>query len=368
MRKICIIADSIDTQYAGGLTYASLLIPALEAAKPENVEITYLHQRPNGFFAGRPEIIVPNARRYPGSDTVRRMIRIPRLLRREGFDLVHDLGHMAPFPRRHESYAKIVTVHDLTPLIMPQAHVRTSRLTHRHLFPRILQHCDHVLTVSDTTRHDVLRLCHPSCPVTAIPLAAKPLGHDLPRPHQNPYILCVSTLEPRKNIHVLLEAFELFRQEGGLHDLVLVGKEGWQVDDLLDRIQRSPYRDVIRVAGFVPDAALGAFYTHADVCVYPSAYEGFGLPVLEAQEAGCPVIVADTAVAREIAGDALRVPVGNVQALQKTITHLLSSPQEARRLITLGTANAAQYTWAKTAAATWAVYNLYVMHQRHKPA
>lgn len=357
MRSLCIIADSLDTQYAGVLTYASMLIPALEAAKPKDVEITYLHQRPNAFFDGRRELLVPNLRRYPGSDTVRRMVRIPRLLRREGFSLVHDLGHMAPFPRAKEPYAKIVTVHDLTPLLMPHMHVRTSRVTHRHLFPRIIANCDHVITVSQTTCRDVEQMLMPACPVTAIPLAGKRLDYRGPRPHGTPYILCVSTLEPRKNIETLLAAFELLKDAGLPHDLVLIGKEGWHVEPLLARIKASRWANAVVRPGFVPDTELGAWYNNADVAVYPSLYEGFGLPVLEALGGGVPLVVSDIDASREVAGTAATfVPPTDASAMAGAILAYLQDPDLSRRMRQAGLIRAHEFSWAKTAERTWEVY------------
>lgn len=357
MRNICIIADSIDTQYAGVLTYASMLLPALEATKPADVEITYLHQRPNAFFDGRREILVPNPRRHPGADTVRRRFRIPHILRAHTFNLVHDLGHMAPFTRPHERYAQIVTIHDLTPLTLPEMHVRTSRLTHRLLLPRIIRCCDHVITVSETTKHDVQRLLQPPCPVTAVPLAGKSLMYNGPRPHPRPYILCVSTLEPRKNIDLLLTAFEQLKDRGLEHDLVLIGKEGWHVAPLLERMEKSRWASAMLRPGFVPDTALGAWYAHAACVVYPSLYEGFGLPVLEAQAAGVPLIVTDTEASREVAGDgALFVPLHDSAALAEAILCVMQDPQKSHELTAAGLARASSFSWQATAERTWEVY------------
>lgn len=354
--KLCIIADSIDTQYAGIFTYTSQLIPALEASKPHDMEITYLHQRHNSFFDGRKELIVQSHRRYPGADTVRRMIHIPELLRREGFDLVHDLGHIAPFPRKKEQYAKILTVHDLTPILMPQMHVHTSRIMHKYVFPRIIAHTDHIITVSETTKGDLTRLLNPACPVTAIPLAAKPLDYCQPEPIDTPYILCVSTLEPRKNITVLLEAFEQLKDAGFPHKLVLVGKKGWQVDELLMRLAHSPWLKHIIRPGFVSDAELAGWYAYADLVVYPSQYEGFGLPMLEAMHARRPLLVHDTPAAREVAAGGACILSMNKETLSTAMQKYLSHRDLRESLAREGYDRAASFTWKKTAEATWSTY------------
>lgn len=358
MKKIqlCIIADSIDTQYAGIFTYASELIPALERLKPEHVEITYLHQRKNAFFDGRKQLIVPSHRRYPGADTVRRMLRIPALLRSEGFDIVHDLGHIAPFPWKSEPYKKVLTVHDLTPILMPELHVKRSQLIHRLLFPRLVAHADHLITVSETTKTDVIRLLAPKCPVTATLLASKPLIYSEEPPITTSYILCVSTLEPRKNIALLVHAFEKLKESGSRHTLVLVGKEGWHVESLLQQINASPWRKDIMLTGFIPDAELGSWYAHADLVVYPSIYEGFGLPMLEAMQAGVPLLVHKTPAALEVAADGAHVFSMTVESLHTDMKQYLGDKQMAGELAAKGQARARTFTWERTAQKTWEVY------------
>lgn len=354
---VCIIADSMDTQYAGIYTYASMLLPALEKTKPPHVEISYLHQRKNAFFAGRREYIVPRVRRYPGADTVRRMLHIPALLRREGCTVVHDLGHIAPFPSKRTSYKKILTIHDLTPLMMPEMHIKRSQVIHKHLFPRLVANADHIITVSEQTKHDVLCHLQPEAPVTAIPLAPKMLSYDGARPHDQPYILSVSTLEPRKNLQQLLDAFTLLKEAGLPHDLVLIGKEGWGVAPLLAAIATSPWKPHIHLLGFVADEDLGIWYRHAAAVVYPSLYEGFGLPILEAFAAGVPTIVTETPASVEVAGDAaLMVPVGNAASLERALHRILQDTALATTLGQKGKARAEVFSWEKTARATWEVY------------
>jgi len=239
---------------------------------------------------------------------------------------------------------------------MPDMHVRTSRVVHRWLFPHLVANSDHIITVSETTKADVLRELRPTAPVTAIPLAAKALQYAGPRPQATPYILCVSTLEPRKNIGMLVEAFEGLKNEGVPHDLVLIGKEGWHVEPLLQQIECSPWKANIIRPGFVPEDDLGRWYAHAEVVVYPSLYEGFGLPILEAMAAGVPLIVSDIPASRELAQqDALFID--NAVELQTTLRRLFTNPGQAEQLVQCARARAQEFQWSRTAERTLRVYD-----------
>lgn len=365
MNRLCIIADSIDTQYAGMLTYAAMLIPALEATCPPDWEIIYVHRRSHPFFSGRREVILPSGWRYPGSDTVRRLLRLPALLRRLDVDVVHDLGHIAPFPRAREPYAKVLTVHDLTPLMEPSWHVRRSRWIHRWVFPGVLAKADHCITVSETTKRDLVRLFAPKVPITAIPLAAQVLPDCGRPPVLEPYILCVSTLEPRKNIPVLLRAFaELKIHHPDLH-LVLVGKEGWHVEEVHGALAASPHRDHIHVTGYVPREELACWYAGALVVVYPSLYEGFGLPLLEAMAAGKPLVCSDIPSSREVCGEAaLYVAPQDVHGFAETLHGLLANPERRARYAQAAVDRGRQFSWETTARSTWAVYTEVLRRRR----
>jgi len=198
-------------------------------------------------------------------------------------------------------------------ILFPDYHVLSSRILHRYLLPRVLRRADHVLTVSEHTRRDmVVRF-----PFTEKKSTAVLLGRDeafVPKNDKSvlekydirqPYFLYVGTLEPRKNLNVLVEAYNTFRQKSGLnYQLVLVGKKGWKIDDLLKKIQQSPYQKDIILTGYVAREELPVLYTMSEVFVYPSLYEGFGLPVLEAMSCGARVITSQVSSLPEVGGDA----------------------------------------------------------------
>jgi glycosyltransferase involved in cell wall biosynthesis len=174
------------------------------------------------------------------------------------------------------------------------------------------------------------------------------------------FILYLGTLEPRKNVDALVRAFAEARRadagaNGSLH-LVLAGARGWWYEDLFRLIQSLDLADVVHLPGYVPEAELPLWYNAAAAFVYPSSYEGFGLPVAEALACGRPVVTTTVSSLPEAGGDAaLLVPPGDEQALADGIQRALRlSPEELAR----GPAHSALFTWADTAAKTVAAYRL----------
>lgn len=165
-----------------------------------------------------------------------------------------------------------------------------------------------------------------------------------------PYVLGVGTLEPRKNLPRLVEAFtELDDAVRGDHRLVLVGPLGWDVGDTISAIAAHPER--VAAIGAVPDADLPALYRRGSAFAYPSLYEGFGLPVLEAMIAGVPVLTSDTSSMPEVGGDAaLYVTPRDVASIRDGLARLLSDDALRARLAAAGPARAAQFSWARYGA------------------
>ena len=173
----------------------------------------------------------------------------------------------------------------------------------------------------------------------------------------DPYVLFVGTLEPRKNLERLLEAFSRARQAGRREKLVLAGQLGWKYRGLLGRIERSGLASAVRLLGYVPDEDLPAIYNLASVVAFPSLYEGFGLPILEGMACGVPVLTSDRASMVELAGDAaLLVDPTDVTALEGGLVRLLDDPELRRELARRGRGRAARFSWARAAAETVRLY------------
>lgn len=172
---------------------------------------------------------------------------------------------------------------------------------------------------------------------------------------EKPYVLALGTLEPRKNLPRLIEAFAGLAPElRAGHELVLVGGGGWATGEIDTAIAR--HRDVVRPLGHVPDADLPGLYREAALFAYPSLFEGFGLPVLEAMTAGTPVLTSNVSSLSEVGGDAVRyADPHDVEAIRSGLEALLRAPEERARLAAAGRRRAARFSWERVATETLAL-------------
>lgn len=245
------------------------------------------------------------------------------------------------------------TVHDLVAFRSDAPARRSSERIEKATIRPALRRTRRLLCVSEATRADLAA----RWPATAgksvtIPLAADALfAAALPSPADRPYVLTVGTLEPRKNLTRLLDAWaSLAPEERGEHELLVVGPKGWEQEEVLRRAHGAPG---VRLLGHVSDAELASLYAGSTVFAYPSLYEGFGLPVLEAMAAGATVLTSAVSSLPEVAGDAaLLVDPTDVEAIRAGLARLLGDPALRARLAEAGRARATGFSWARTAAAT----------------
>jgi glycosyltransferase involved in cell wall biosynthesis len=173
-------------------------------------------------------------------------------------------------------------------------------------------------------------------------------------------ILYVGTIEPRKNLSLLLDAYALLRSRQAVGDetkLVMVGKKGWLYEPFFRHLQEMGLEGEVIFPGYVPDDELPAIYGAADVFVYPSLFEGFGLPVLEAMACGVPVVCSNASSLPEVAGEAaLMVGPQDTAGLAAAIQRVLADAELRAKLAALGMAQASRFTWEKAARQTLAVY------------
>jgi glycosyltransferase involved in cell wall biosynthesis len=173
-------------------------------------------------------------------------------------------------------------------------------------------------------------------------------------PHREKVILNVGAIQKRKNIGRLVEAFETLPSPW---QLVLAGSNGYGAEEILARIEKSPARDRIRVTGYISPADLAVWYGRAAIFAFPSLDEGFGMPVLEAMEAGVPVITSNRSALPEVAGDAaLLVDPTDREALGQSLLDLTLNVDLCRELARRGTARARMFTWENAVRDTWKVY------------
>jgi glycosyltransferase involved in cell wall biosynthesis len=258
--------------------------------------------------------------------------------------------------------AQVATVHDLAFAAMSET-VSPETLANlkRHL-PRTLYHSDRLIAVSDATAGDLVdRLDFNARLVSTIHEGVDPGFHgggELPIPDNAPeqYLLFVSTLEPRKNVTGVLQAFHLLVEWGYAGDLMLVGRWGWRTDSIRHELETSPVRDRVHHLDYVDRRLLAAFYSHADALLFPSWIEGFGLPLVESMACGTPVITSGTSAMPEIAGPAaVYVDPASPHGIASATAALLADPDHRQRLVSLGRERAGRFSWDRTAQATAAV-------------
>ncbi len=297
--------------------------------------------RPFRLVGGRPPGRTPCAK-YA---TCRKLARAP-------VELLHVPNTYAPW--QETPFAKAVTVHDLTPLLFPWGHTWRNVLYHRLMLARVLAAADHVFAASRATRRDLVRSGVPAERITVSYGAADPVFFtDGPRDPARPgmHLLFVGANEPRKNLPGLLAAYRILRTVHGVRlPLRIAGPAGWKT--------RIPAAEPgVEWLGFVPDADLARLYREAAIFVYPSFYEGFGLPVVEAMAAGTPVVTSDRGAIPEVAGRAALYadparPGEIAQACARLLVDRALWDQVSRH----GMARARLFSWEKTACETWDVY------------
>jgi glycosyltransferase involved in cell wall biosynthesis len=263
----------------------------------------------------------------------------------------------------------VVTIHDMSLRLHPQCHPVRRLLINRPLLSHAIRSAARIVTVSHSARRDLQRLhCIDDNRVSVVHEAAAPrfqpitnrlLLDDVRRRYRLPrrFVLYVGTIEPRKNLPRLMEAFAAARRQGIPHDLVCAGPYGWSSRNLTDVIDRLGLRHAVHFTGYVPVKDLPAIYNLGEMFAFPSVYEGFGLPVVEAMACGTPVVTSNTSSLDEIAsGAAETVDPYDVSALTTAFVRLARDASWRRELSERGLARARQFSWARTAREMLAVY------------
>lgn len=284
-----------------------------------------------------------------------------------------DLFHAPDFvlPPLHQSPG-ILTVHDLSFKMHPQGTVPKLRRRLQRVVPRSIDRAQHVLADSDNIKRDLQKYFRVAAekitviragiddqfhPVTEIEILKTVQGtYKLPE-H---FILGLGTLEPRKNFTGLIEAFNILAQQDSHLHLVIVGGKGWLYEPIFQTAAQSPYTERMHFIDFIANEHLPALYSLATFFVYPSHYEGFSIPVVEAMACGTPVITADNSSLPEVAGNAaLLTPATDIPALANIMHNLSQDPLLREQCIERGFQQAKQFTWTKAAQTLLRVYEQY---------
>lgn len=284
----------------------------------------------------------------------------------QGITLLHATEHLLPRLRRVRA---VFTLHDTAYLRFPRYHLLQNRVYLTAMMPRFLAQADRIIAVSEATRRDALNdYSLDPAKIEVIPegvdqrfkpqsdlalQAAIRARYALPAQ----FILSVGTIEPRKNLPTLLEAYAALRARHPGLGLVVAGGKGWLFQDFFDRLRALGLEQQVRLTGYVADQDLPGLLSAAEVFAFPSFYEGFGLPPLEAMACGVPVVCSNTSSLPEVVGQAgLLLPPNNPRAWVEALDQLLANPARRAEMRALGLARAKEFTWEAAAQRTLAVY------------
>jgi glycosyltransferase involved in cell wall biosynthesis len=257
---------------------------------------------------------------------------------------------------------RVVMIHDLVPVLYPEFFKRRKAVYQRWALAYACRNADLVLTNSEATASDIRRVYGRQTPIAVTPLGP---GNDAPSlapegvsrdrlaslgvVHPR-FLFTLGTLEPRKNLRRLIEALAVVRRRPSSADvgLVVAGAPGWRESGIGEFIAQLGLRDAVTFLGYVPDEDLPVLFAAAEAFVFPSLYEGFGIPVLEAMRAGAPVLSGDHAAMKEVGGDACRYfDATSVEAIAEAISRFFAAP-ESRAMVARGFAQAQGFDWRKT--------------------
>jgi glycosyltransferase involved in cell wall biosynthesis len=351
----------------GGMeTYALRLVPELAVARPNLELVAFVNREaealgPDVFGPGVRIVPVPVRGRSRAQRVAAEQLRLPRLLRRNGIELVHSFGGTAP---ARPGRTSVLTVHDLIYARYPEAHTRLMALGMRVLVPLAARSADRIIAVSEATKAELGHVLDvPSNRVDVVYEGGRPPRPATPEPELRarldlgggPIVLSVSARRPHKNLSRLLQAF------AGLPEGPLLALPGYRTPfegELANEISQHGIGGRVRLLGWVSEADLEGLYRVARCFVFPSLAEGFGLPVLEALERGLPVACSSASSLPEIAGEAARYfdPL-DVADMRRAIVELLEDESIRSRLALAGRARAQLFSWQRAASETLAVYD-----------
>ncbi len=361
--RIGLDARTICAPKTGDRTYALGLIHGLAALDCAHDFVVYVDQPPPARLPTGPRWSVRVVRAlHPRLWTP---LALPQAARRDGVDLLH-VQYIAPTCRRPRV---VTTIHDVTYRLFPQwFHLKDRFLLDRGVRSS-LRTVACVLTGSECTRRDLERVYGlPGARICVTPYAAPP-GFRAPEAGEvarvlaahgllPPYALFVGALQPRKNLPRLIRAFLAAKRSAGLpHRLVLAGKTGWKSGAVFATLREEGAAGDVKLLGYVPDEDLSGLFGGAEALLFPTLYEGFGLPVLEAFACGTPVITSNLSALPEVAGEAaVLVDPRDEAQMAEAVARVLTDAPLRRRLARAGLQRAEAFDWTRTAALTVACY------------
>lgn len=352
MSKIGIDIQTTLGQKTGFGFYVSNLVETLKKVDNKNKYVFFKPETEKDFSAPR---------RF-----VWDQFKLPRLARQSGIDLFHQPTFSAPVFYRGKI---VVTVHDIIAVLFGHDIPFFSRQYFAHWMPFSYGYADKIICDSEHTKKDLVQyLKIDDRKIVVIPIAAgkdfKPIedrnkiDRILDKYYINSrYILHIGTLNPRKNLDFLIRVFNRVHKLMPDVKLVIAGKKGWHYESLFELVRHLGLEKYVIFTGYIDDAEAPYLYSAADIYAFPSIYEGFGLPPLEAMSCGTPVIASNTSSIPEVVGDAgILISPTDVESWIKALLRLLRNDNERKEMSAKSLTRAKQFSWTKTANKTIEVY------------
>ena len=366
--KIAIDTRALAAVRTGGGNYAYYLLDALSRIDRKNEYLLCAHREAVGAVPALGENFRFKINKYP-SGSLWQQVCLPRLLVREKVSLFHSLLFTAPLCVRCPT---IITVFDLSPLLFPGWHNWKVYLSIKAFLGASVRNAARIIAISESTKRDIVSVFKVKPEkVRVIPLAAGKRfslrGKDEPEVKKicrkyagdNRFILSVGTLEPRKNLEFLICAYKSLLRQNLRNSplLLLAGGKGWKYSNIFKRVESEGLKEKVVFTGYVPDSELPELYNGASLFVFPSLYEGFGIPLLEAMSSGVPVIAGRHSSIPEVVGDGGKLMDGwDADEWALEMKRLLESRELSERMSTAALAQAQKFSWEKCARETLEVY------------
>jgi glycosyltransferase involved in cell wall biosynthesis len=293
-------------------------------------------------------------------------VSLPGLLINEGVDLLHSPHYTLPVRLKAPS---VVTIHDLSFFRYPHLHLSSKRLLFQNFISISSRRGAAIITVSESTRQELLQITrisprkvhtiHEGVTPDFHPIRDAQLIQTVRKRYHLPetFMLFVGLIEPRKNLVDLLSAIHIASKQDNDFYFVIVGRTGWQVNQVFKTVEQLGLKSRVIFTGYIPQEDLPVLYNMSRFFIYPSQYEGFGLPILEAMACGTPVITTQVSSMPEITGEAaMLIPLGDVETLALSIKRLWHDADLRQMMSKQGLQRAAGFSWNRAAQQTLDVY------------
>lgn len=343
-----------------GYTYN--LINSLGKVDNQNKYIIYFNKIPQYFDISHPSIVT----RYIPLTRFWTQIRLAFECLIKPPEILFVPAHTIPVIRRPK-VKTIVTIHDLGAEFLAEYHQFPQKIYLNWSTKYVAKNATHIIAVSENTKKDLIKQFKVN--PKRISIVHEAVNTDIFYPRNNteienvrkefgltkPYLLFVGTIQPRKNLLALIKAFSKIKNKN--IDLVLAGKPGWLCEEIYQAPEKFGVENRVKFLGYVPEEKLPALYSGAQIFTFPSLYEGFGLPLLEAMATGLPVLTSNSSAMPEVSGgNALLVNPKKIESISSGLNYLLSSPLKRQKLRKNGFEWVKNFTWEKTALETIAVF------------